>query len=90
MKLDSNKSLEGNYKEWLQGINDDAEPPTIIDFSGIKDKRYWWQKPHKGILKKETWKWSITLAFKFTGTFISGWLNIHQSILPDLRPSDLC
>jgi hypothetical protein len=25
MKLYPNKSLEGNYKEWLQSINDDAE-----------------------------------------------------------------
>ena len=25
MKLDPNKSLEGNYKDWLQSINDDAE-----------------------------------------------------------------
>lgn len=25
MQLDPNKSLEGNYKEWLQRINDDAE-----------------------------------------------------------------
>ena len=40
MKLYPNKSLEGTYKEWLQGINDDAEPPTIIDFSGITDNRY--------------------------------------------------
>ena len=24
MQLDPNKSLEGNYKEWLQGINDGA------------------------------------------------------------------
>ena len=40
MKLDPNKSFEGNYKEWLQSITDDVEPPTIIDFSGIKGKRY--------------------------------------------------
>ena len=25
MELDTNKSLEDNYKEWLQSINDDAE-----------------------------------------------------------------
>lgn len=25
MKLDPNKSLEGNYKDWLKSINDDAE-----------------------------------------------------------------
>lgn len=25
MQLDPNKSLEGNYNDWLQSINDDAE-----------------------------------------------------------------